>query len=377
MPVFYSTYGVDGVTDPFASGVLGLDNLPFQALALDGSSVNQGIIPDMFCISESDADHALWHLYTAQRQRKLTILQPTISDAYNILLTYEFFSNGKMTIAERLHGKPAVVNFGLGEVGGAFSARGKGGMATNHIHWVGVHMEPHLKKNIPGVRNALLVEDLAWDTDETNWFGMSFNRVPREVKWSNQSEDLRMNYPKNRFWTLAAIDADGKNLGGLSMKSPAWGPHPVDWDKPPLRWKDDTEFEAKHTFQNHWWLYNQDLFLTNAADTRNKQVLLSRSRDSNCSQPGAERCLPAEEIIDSPAIEAIMKLYHAVITDELPVQDGFTQVQIELWPHNLFDFNPGILSRYMPGYAERFQNNWFHEGEKIYTPPYTSEWAEL
>ncbi len=46
-----------------------------------------------------------------------------VSDAYNVVTTFEMFSNGKMKIAERLHGKPAIVNFGLPVVGGHLPIR--------------------------------------------------------------------------------------------------------------------------------------------------------------------------------------------------------------------------------------------------------------
>lgn len=379
-PIFYSTYGLDKfVEDEWSRDIAQLHKLPLQALALDGQTVSQGIIPHLFCLSESVADHSMWHLYTAQRERKLTIVQPTISDAYNIALTYEFFSTGKMNVAERLHGKPAVVNMGLPHFGGSFGQKGKGGYASNHVHWHSVYMEPHVKKNRKNVRNALVVEDLMMHDDETNAYGLAFNRVGREVKRSDSVQDLKFDYAKNRYWRLAAFDEQGNDLGGLTFKSGAWGPLMVPWNQDPLQWKSKTNFSIHQSFANHWWLHNQDVYVQNAADTKNRQILLSRADqgDYSCWVGKERRCLPDEEIGDSPAVHAIMKMFHAVITDELPVQDGFTNVQMEIWPHNLFDYNPNVLVRYMPGYADTFQNNYFHTGEKIYQNPYTSEWADL
>ena len=71
-----------------------------------------GIIQDAICLEESDTGHAVWHLYAAQRHRTLKVKQTTISDAYNVVLQYEFLSDAKIRVAERLHGKPAIVNMG-------------------------------------------------------------------------------------------------------------------------------------------------------------------------------------------------------------------------------------------------------------------------
>jgi hypothetical protein len=377
-PIFYSTYGVDGVTDPYASEFLGINDLPFQAFALDGRFVDQGVIADMICLAESDDGHSMWHLYTAQRPRKLTVSQATVSDAYNVVINFEMFSNGKMKVAERLHGKPAIVNFGLPGIGGAYANAGKGGYASNHIHWHAISLEPHVKKNLPGVRNALFTHDLAMATDDTNWYGMAFHRVGQQVRWSNDSSLLKFDYAKNRFWRLAAIDAAGNDLGGLSIRSAAWGPAPVtDFRKPPMRYASDTNFTAEETFANHWWLNQQDVFVQNANNTRDRQVLISSGRNGTCRVGLVHRCLPDELIGNSPSVHVVMKMYHGVITDELPVQNGFTNVETEISPHNLFGYNPNLMVRYMPGYAKSMQNNYFYTGPQIYTPPYDSEWQDL
>jgi hypothetical protein len=207
---------------------------------------------------------------------------------------------------------------------------------------------------------------------------MAFHRVGQQVRWSNDSSLLKFDYAKNRFWRLAAIDAAGNDLGGLSIRSAAWGPAPVtDFRKPPMRYASDTNFTAEETFANHWWLNQQDVFVQNANNTRDRQVLISSGRNGTCRVGLVHRCLPDELIGNSPSVHVVMKMYHGVITDELPVQNGFTNVETEISPHNLFGYNPNLMVRYMPGYAKSMQNNYFYTGPQIYTPPYDSEWQDL
>ena len=113
------------------------------------------------------------------------------------------------------------------------------------------------------------------DRDESNWYGMAFNRIPREVRWSNETELLRWSHKKDRFWVLAATDRSGRELGGLAVRSTAWGPPPfTDWRAPPMKYASATNFSAHETFANHWWLA-QDAYVQNAANTREKIALLS------------------------------------------------------------------------------------------------------
>ena len=145
-----------------------------------------------------------------------------------------------------------------------------------------------------------------------------------------------------------------------------------------MRYASETNYTGDETFANHWWLSKQDVFVQNAANTRDRQVLLSPGRNgSRCRVGHVNRCLPDEEIGDSPILHLTMKLYHGVISDELPVQNGFTNVEVDICPHNLFGFNPNLLVRYMPGFSKRMQNNYFYQGKEIYTPPYTSSWEDL
>ena len=54
---------------------------------------------------------------------------------------------------------------------------------------------------------------------------------------------------------------------------------------------------------------------------------------------------------------------------------GFTTVEVDIVPHNLFKSNPNLLVKYMPRYARGIQNNYRWQGDEIYTPPYADEWG--
>ena len=158
--------------------------------------------------------------------------------------------------------------------------------------------------------------------------------------------------------------------------SRAFGPPLVDPTAAlPGRYKEFTNLGPEDTVLNHWWLQH-DVHVSNSDWTREKALLLSPSKTSDCRRPHGtvKRCTAREEIGDSPVIHAVMKKHHHVITEELPVQTGFTMVELEIWPNNLLAFNPNILSRYGPKYSERFHVPYGMDPKKIYTPPYSSEW---
>ena len=129
--IFYSSYGIDDApTDPIAA-FAGFKGLPFQEFAETTNRQNNGILTEAVCISESDVGHSMWHLCkqehfrasismtfcflstvidpyakrtqlspdTAQRRRKLTVQQTTISDSYNVVLSFEFYSDGKFKVS--------------------------------------------------------------------------------------------------------------------------------------------------------------------------------------------------------------------------------------------------------------------------------------
>jgi hypothetical protein len=112
---------------------------------------------------------------------------------------------------------------------------------------------------------------------------MAFHRAATPITHSNQSELLRFNYSTNRFWRMAAVDADGNDLGGLAIRSSAWGPPPLESTRtPPPRYiKEKLPFTADDTFANHWWLSQQDVFVQNADHTRAKQVPRDSARTAD------------------------------------------------------------------------------------------------
>merc|ERR1711966_384686 len=115
--------------------------LPYNDFPLGRGPVRNGIVSHGVCIQETDEDHAMWHMYAAQRLRSLAVFGATISDAYNVVNRFEFLSDGKMKVSERLHGKPAIMGHGVGGAGGAMGSGDKGGFAANHLHWHVVALE--------------------------------------------------------------------------------------------------------------------------------------------------------------------------------------------------------------------------------------------
>jgi len=327
----------------------------------------------------------MWHMYAAQRLRSLAVFGATISDAYNVVNRFEFLSDGKMKVAERLHGKPAIMGHGLGGAGGAMAANGRGGFAANHLHWHVVAMEPFVRKNIEGVTNRVRVSDMAPMDDESNWFGLNFNRGHKDIVDASEEANMRYEFGTQRHWEMEAFDKDGQDLGGLMLKSTAWGPPPGiqqegGTSQRPFRYSDpDVNLPDEHTWKNHWWL-GRNVWVRNADRTRATQTLLSPSKTAGCSiSYDTHDCQPAEQIGDAPVVYAVMKVYHSVITEEMPVQNGFTSVELDIWPHNLLGFNPNILVRYMPKYNDYIQNPYVRgsDADPIYTAPYSSEWADM
>jgi hypothetical protein len=382
-PIYYSTYGVDGSkNDPFAESFLGAE-LPYNEFPLERGPVQNGIASHGVCIQETDEDHAMWHMYAAQRLRSLAVFGATISDAYNVVNRFEFLSDGKMKVAERLHGKPAIMGHGVGGAGGAMAGGDKGGFAANHLHWHVVALEPFVRKNIPGVTNRIRVSDMAPKDDTTNWFGLSFNRDHSDILNSSDEAGMRYQFDTQRHWEMEAYDSDGNDLGGLMLKSTAWGPPPIihdGYDQPPLRFNDpDVTLREENTWKNHWWL-QRNVWVRNADRTRATNSLLSSPITAGYRNGYSTFNSQPDEDIDtgSPVIYAVMKVYHSVIQEEMPVQNGFTSVELDIWPHNLLGFNPNILIRYMPKYNDYIQNAYVRgaDAPPVYTSPYTSEWAD-
>ena len=122
---------------------------------------------------------------------------------------------------------------------------------------------------------------------------------------------------------------------------------------------------------NHWWL-TQDIHVVNATGRRDATVLLARSTDPGYDMhraTGHPLAAPTGPIA-RPVIFCTMKLVHEVIEEELPVQSGFHNIDVDLTPHNLHGFNPNILVRYQPEYNRWFENTFMES----YVPPYASEY---
>ena len=159
------------------------------------------------------------------------------------------------------------------------------------------------------------------------------------------------------------------------IRSQSWGPPPaflLNPNQPPFRYG-ETQLLPEQTFASHWWL-GRNVWVRNADRTRATNSLLSPSKNPNCHIPyHTHDCQPTETIKDSPVVYAVMKVYHSVINEEIPIQNGFTSVELDIWPHNLLGFNPNILVRYMPEYNHYIQNS-YKATEQVYTAPYDSEY---
>lgn len=371
-PIWYSQYAVPGAyPDPFAKAFLGID-LPFNEFPLDRRIVQNGIVSHGVCIEEVDAGNVLWHLYSAQRLRTLRVFGATISDVYNVVNSFEFMNDGKIKVAERLHGKPAVMSSGIMGAGGAprdYRSGVSGGFAPNHLHWHVVAMEPMLGKD-----QCIKVSDLDVKNDDSNWYGLAFHRTGRKITHMDQMEDMRYRFDTMRHWEMEHGCKGRDSHGGLMIKSPAWGPIPLifqDYDSEPIRYS-KTQLKPEHTFKSHWWL-SRNVWVRNADRTRGTNSLLSPSKTPDCHIPyNITGCWKDETIGNNPVVYAIMKVYHSVINEEIPIQNGFTSVELEIWPHNLLGFNPNILIQYMSKYNQYIQNS-YRATETVYVPPYEND----
>eukprot|EP00927_Polykrikos_kofoidii_P055943 TRINITY_DN50125_c0_g1_i1.p1 TRINITY_DN50125_c0_g1~~TRINITY_DN50125_c0_g1_i1.p1 ORF type:complete len:1234 (+),score=177.22 TRINITY_DN50125_c0_g1_i1:63-3764(+) len=362
-PVFYSTYGLD-VADPYAKE-LGFD-APMQAFPLDRSMVDNGLIPQAFCIQEIDLGHNMWHMYTAQHLRGLQISQSTISDAYNVIVNFKLNSDGKFSVGEILHGKPGVGTHVLPGVSGQYTSRGRGGQATNHMHWHVIALEPHLKMDEPRVVNKLQVSDLVSAAEEpSDWFGTAFHRKTSTIELANETDLMNFDYMKQRYWRIAAVNEEtGEDLGSLKVTSPLFGP-------PIHAGNRQSHLPRGETLEgNHWWL-RQDIHVVNATNRRDSTVLLTPG-----TSPGYELSrsvdhpLKGKPKFDRPMVFCSIKLTHEVVEEEMPVQPGFSHIDVNVQPHNLHGINPNILVRQQPEYNIWYENTLMQS----YTPPYTSEY---
>lgn len=387
-PAFYDTYGFEPMyIDPYAELLLGLQ-LPFNAFPFDRSySRNKyGVLETGICIQEQDVGNGMWHYYSAQRLRSIAVYTSTVSEAYNVVGRFEFFSNGRIQVAENLHGYPAIMGSGVNVAGGAFASGGGGGFGSNHMHWSIVAITPHLKKSVDfangQVSNKYVVSDLNTE-HEANWYGSSYHRFHKTINSTSDADLMMYDFEKLRAWLVEAEDkVTGQSLGALKITSNSFGPPPMKSLTNPSSMKfyltDYTEDEtimANWWFQRNVWILNEDntfSYGTNPYSNANK--LISEPVTPQCRLGQARRCveLKDEKIEDGATINVLMKIYHHVVSEELPVQNGFTHIYVDIWPHNLFGFNPNILIRQQPEQSQVWQNNYMAK-EKQYILTYDDE----
>lgn len=365
--VYYSTYGQEPpVWDPF-SAELG-HKAPMQAYPTQHFMVEKGLFAHAVCVQEADLGHSMWHMYSAQHLRGLSVVQSTVSDAYNVLQKFTFQSDGKIKVGSSAHGKPAIGQHGIPGTGGQHASDGKGGFSENHLHWFVLALEPQLKLDLPDVENKLMVSDLIPpDEEPEDWFGMSFHRRAEVIANSTETDKLRYQQSRQRRWRLAAINkTTGEELGGLRISSNQFG----FWIKPGNK---AHHFKPEDTYAgSHWWL-GQDLYVVNSTGRRDSTVLVASS-----TKPGYDPHHATHHPLwdspkyDNPVVFCQVKLPHEVIAEELPVQSGFTHLEVTVEPQNLLGFNPLLLSRYQPDWNELMENTWMNS----YEAPYKSEYGE-
>merc|ERR1712050_40978 len=96
-PNYYSTYGQDPpVWDPISAAIG--HKAPMQAFPYDQFMVDKGLFAQAICLQEVDLGHSMWHMYTTQHLRALTVYVSTVSDAYNVLMRYTLQSDGKLKV---------------------------------------------------------------------------------------------------------------------------------------------------------------------------------------------------------------------------------------------------------------------------------------
>jgi len=375
--IFYSTlfptYMDDGSgaiqpLDPF-----GFD-MPVNAFPVDRELQKNGIIAQAICLQEEELTHgSMWHMYTAQDLRGLSVSMSTISEAYNMVVRYNFKSDGKMKVGQQAHGKPAIQMHGIPGFGGAYASDGRGGFASNHLHWAVVNLEPHL---LGAEHVELQAHDLVPPEDNpSDWYGLSWYFSHSPVTATDQAELLTYDHAKQRAFLISARDGDGSVLGNLKLTSPSWGVHikagnggGLDAGLPP----DQTYLGSR------WWLHGRDVWVVNATGRRDSTVLLAQPTSTSTDgtkhpllQPGMPTALSG-----SPSIFLVLKMVHDVTNDELPVQNGFSVIETEITPKDLFGFNPNILVRYDPQWPEFMSANPFYtlaSAKKPYRTPYESQ----
>jgi len=364
--VFYGTYGL-GIMDPY-SAYLGVE-AELNAFPNTRQFVDNGIIAYAICLEEMDLGHSMWHLITSQHLRALAISMSTISNAYNVVVRYTLLSDGKMKVGAHAHGKPGFTMPGVPGVSGEYGSKSRGGFASNHIHWHVIAVEPALKMNEVGVLNKLQVIDkVAPGEDDTDLFGTAFHRSRKTILNVNETDKLSYDFVKQRYWRIQALDGNtGEDIGGLKISSQRFSP-------PIQAGKTNPNVSLNETYYgNHWWL-RQDVHIVNATGRRDAMVLRTNSVDPGYnSRQAIEHPFIGNGTYGDPVIFFTLKLEHNVIEEELPVQGGFTDIEITITPENMYGFNPQILVRYDPVHNDVIENTW----TQSYTAPYSGEYADI
>lgn len=364
----YASLGVPGSVDP----VFGL---PLEAFpSFDTGMSNDALIEEGVCIEEKAMGVNNWHMYAIQTERCLTIGQTTISDAYNVVVKGEFCNTGHMFFGQDLQGKPAPGKATIDGVGGAYSSRGRGGFASNHIHWGAVALEGH----VGGAgENILQVVDSEQD-GETDVFGMAFNFITEPVRNTQDKRRLSYSHPLGRSYRIAGVDAKGKEVGGVKVESTCWGSK----IRPSPQAKRAGIPPERSYYGNHWWLRDQDVFVlpvNQSQRRRDTMELLSNGRVGqhydfyrSTASPNRDK-----DFQGSFAMFSIVKMRHNVQAEELPIQAAFKKHGITVKPHFLEGFNMDILMRYDPEWNRFFQNNFVGTGGDEYADslPYSSEYS--
>uniref|UniRef100_A0A7S4SWI7 Amine oxidase n=1 Tax=Alexandrium monilatum TaxID=311494 RepID=A0A7S4SWI7_9DINO len=365
----YATLGVRDFVDPFF-------HLPMEAFPVfETGMAEDALIQDAFCIEEHIPGVNNWHMYAMQTERCLTVSQTTISDAYNVIVKGEFCNTGHIFIGQDLQGKPAPSGPAtIDGVGGAFSARGRGGYAANHLHWGVVALEGF----VGGEDNVLQVVDAEQDGD-TDIFGMAFNFLTKRVTSARDKEKLSFKHCLDRSYRLAGVNSSGEEIGGLKLESHCWGSH---IKRSPQAAAAGIPLERQY-YGNHWWLRDQDVFVLpvdQKARRRDTMDLLSNGRvgqhyDFYRSTEHAQA--GTSDFGKSFAMFSVLKMRHNVQTEELPIQVAFKKHGVNLKPHMLTGFNMDILTRYDPAWNRNFQTNFIGTGGREYVEAlsYTSEFA--
>lgn len=171
------------------------------------------------------------------------------------------------------------------------------------------------------------------------------------------------------MWRLAAKSESGEDLGGIKLSSAIWGTRPTE----PGHW--DYMVPANKTWYGSRWFLRQDVHIREGGEVGYRQDAsqLARAPSTVKGYEGGETTVPGVKVpteYKDPVFYGVLKLYHDVIEEELPVQNGFSHMVMDITPNNLFGYNPNILMRYDPRHNDMMENVLEKD---VYVAPYESE----